>query len=88
MQEAINKYKSDNDWLSHFFNDCCALDPILEAKSGEVYQAYRVYCARVGDFTRSTTEFYNALSMRGITKRKTKAGMILTGLALVPENDD
>ena len=88
VQDAINKYKSDNDWLSHFFNDCCTLAPDLEAKSGEVYQEYRAYCARVGDFTRSTTEFYNALSMRGITKRKTKAGMILTGLALAPENDD
>lgn len=88
VRDAINKYKSDNDWLSHFFNDCCTLAPDLEAKSGEVYQEYRAYCARVGDFTRSTTEFYNALSMRGITKRKTKAGMILTGLALAPENDD
>lgn len=88
VQDAINKYKSDNDWLSHFFNDCCTLAPDLEAKSGEVYQEYRAYCARVGDFTRSTTEFYNALSMRGITKRKTKAGMILIGLALAPENDD
>ena len=70
VRDAINKYKSDNDWLSHFFNDCCTLAPDLEAKSGEVYQEYRAYCARVGDFTRSTTEFCNALSMRGLPNGK------------------
>lgn len=87
VQDAINKYKSDNDWLSHFFNECCELDPGLEEKSGEVYQAYRAYCARVGDFTRSTTEFYNALDSRGIRRRRTAKGNMLVGLKLVNTED-
>lgn len=87
VQDAINKYKSDNDWLSHFFNECCELDPGLEEKSGEVYQAYRAYCARVGDFTRSTTEFYNALDARGIRRRRTAKSNMLVGLKLVNTED-
>ena len=85
VQDAIDKYKSDNDWLSHFLDECCELDASLSEKSGEVYQAYRAYCARVGDFTRSTTEFYNALEMRGILRKRLKSGVVLHGLKLVEE---
>lgn len=86
VEDAISKYKSDNDWLSHFFNDCCELGDRLEEKSGEVYQAYRAYCARVGDFTRSTTEFYNALELRGIRQRRTNKGRFLVGLRLIEDD--
>ena len=82
VRDAIKKYKNDNDWLTHFFSDCCELDAGYEEKSGEVYRAYRSYCARVGDFTRSTTEFYNALEARGINRRRTAKGSIVTGLRL------
>lgn len=88
VQDAINKYKSDNDWLSHFLNECCELGDGLEEKSGEVYQAYRAYCARVGDFIRSTTEFYNALDMRGIRRRRTAKNNLLVGLQLVEPQDN
>ena len=87
VQDAIDKYRRDNDWLSHFFDECCELDPGLEEKSGEVYQAYRAYCARVGDFTRSTTEFYNALDARGIRRRRTAKSNMLVGLKLVNTED-
>ena len=85
VSDAVNMYKHDNDWLTHFFEDCCELGEGLEAKSGMVYQAYRAFCARTGEFTRSTTEFYNALEQRGIKKKKTRAGIMLLGLRLVEE---
>lgn len=46
VQDAIQKYKENNDWLSHFLEDCCEIDPSYEAKSGEVYNTYRSYCNR------------------------------------------
>lgn len=85
VSDAVNMYKNDNDWLTHFFEDCCELGEDLEAKSGMVYQEYRAFCARTGEFTRSTTEFYNALEQRGIKKKKTRAGIMLLGLRLVEE---
>ena len=42
--DAIQKYKENNDWLSHFLDDCCEINPSYEAKSGEVYNTYRSYC--------------------------------------------
>lgn len=82
VDNAINVYKSDNDWLTHFFDDCCELGAVYQAKSGEVYQAYRLFCARTGEFARSTTEFYNALELRGIRRKRTMKGVLLSGLRL------
>ena len=70
VKEAINKYKSDNDWLAHFLNDCCERGDGYEVGSGKFYSEYRAYCARVGDFTRSTTEFYNAVEQAGFKRVK------------------
>ena len=82
VEEAIRNYKRDNDWLGHFMEECCELGDSLEERSGEVYQAYRAYCARVGEFTRSTAEFYNALEVYGIRRRRTKKGVLLMGMRL------
>ena len=88
VEDAIAKYKQDNDWLSHFFNDCCELDPSYSVSSGELYRSYRAYASRVGDFIRSTTEFYNALDMRGITRRRTAKANLMVGLRLVDSESE
>lgn len=80
VKEAINKYKSDNDWLAHFLNDCCERGDGYEVGSGKFYSEYRAYCARVGDFTRSTTEFYNAVEQAGFKRVKKKHSMWILGL--------
>ena len=61
VQDAIQKYKENNDWLAHFLDDCCEVGDDFEAKSGEFYNAYRSYCLQMGEYTRSTTDFYSAL---------------------------
>ena len=43
---------------------------------------YRAYCARNGEFTRSTTEFYTALENAGFLRKKTKSGNVIMGLQL------
>ena len=83
VKEAINKYKSDNDWLAHFLNDCCECGDGYEVGSGKFYSEYRAYCARVGDFTRSTTEFYNAVEQAGFMRVKKKHSMWILGLRLL-----
>ena len=86
VEDAIGKYRRDNDWMTHFLDDCCELGAGLKEKSGEVYQAYRAYCARTGEFARSTTEFYNALEVRGIERKRTKKERLLLGLRLAEDN--
>lgn len=83
VEDAINKYKSDNDWLGHFLSECCERGNGYEVGSGKFYSEYRAYCVRVGDFTRSTTEFYNAVEQAGFKRMKKKHSMWILGLRLL-----
>ena len=83
VEDAISKYRQDNDWLGHFLADCCELGEPYETGSGKFYSEYRSYCARVGDFVRSTTEFYNAVEQRGFRRVKKKHSMWVLGLRLL-----
>ena len=87
VEEAIKSYREDNDWLGHFLGECCEVDKAYREKSGELYQEYRSYCMRTGEYARSTADFYNALELAGFSRRKSKAGMIVYGLRLKEENE-
>ena len=82
VQEAINQYRDNNDWLSIFLEDCCEIDRTFTQKSGEFYQEYRAYCQRNGEYARSTTDFYTGLENAGFARHKTKKGMLIYGLRL------
>ena len=81
-EAAIQKYKDNNDWLSQFLDECCEIDSSYSAKSGDVYNAYRSYCMQVGDYIRSTTDFYTALECAGFERKRSKSARLLFGLQL------
>lgn len=83
VEEAIRKYKENNDWLTHFLDDCCEINPSYSAKSGDVYNAYRSYCMQVGEYIRGTSDFYTALeTVGGFDRRRTSKANIIIGLQL------
>ena len=82
VEAAIQKYKDNNDWLSQFLDECCEIDSSYSAKSGDVYNAYRSYCMQVGDYIRSTTDFYTALECAGFESKRSKSARLLFGLQL------
>lgn len=82
VEAAIQKYKDNNDWLSQFLDECCEIDNAYSAKSGDVYNAYRSYCMQVGDYIRSTTDFYTALECAGFERKRSKSARMLFGLQL------
>lgn len=82
VEAAVKAYREDNDWLGHFLNDCCKTDVTYREKSGELYQEYRSYCARTGEYARSTADFYNALETAGFQRQKTKTGNFIRGLRI------
>ena len=82
VEDAINRYRENNDWLSSFVEECCEVDSTYTQKSGEFYQEYRLYCARTGEYTRSTSDFYTALENAGFEKKKTKVGAVIRGIRL------
>ena len=87
VEDAINRYRSDSDWLAHFLEECCEIGTDHHEKSGAFYSAYRAYCARTGDFIRSTTDFYNALEQRGFKREKRRDGRFVTGVRLAEDDD-
>ena len=85
VQDAIAAYKENNDWMKHFLDECCEIDSTFTEKSGELYTAYRAYCLRTGEFTRSAGDFYSVLEIENFQKKKTKKGIIVYGLRLKSE---
>lgn len=82
VADAIAEYRGMNDWLSQFMEDCCDIKDSLEQKSGELYQEYRAYCLRTGEYARNNADFTAALEKRGFMRKKKKSGMWVQGLQL------
>lgn len=87
VQEAINKYREDNNWMGQFIDDCCDTGGDNSEKSGRLYQAYRSYCASNAEFARSTSDFYAALENAGFNRKRTKDGSMVYGLTLKEGQD-
>ncbi|QGT99525.1 DNA primase, phage associated [Candidatus Syntrophocurvum alkaliphilum] len=85
VKDAMQAYKENNDWLSHFLTECCEIDKTFTAKSGEVYNEYRAFCFRTGEFARSTADFYTVLDSEGFERHKTKKGAVIKGFRLKSE---
>ena len=88
VEDAIKAYRENNDWMNHFLDECCEIDSAFTEKSGELYTAYRAYCLRTGEFTRSAGDFYSVLEIENFQKKKTKKGIIVYGLRLKSEFED
>ena len=88
VTKAVQAYHADNDWLGHFLNENCELDPSYEQKSGDLYQKYREYCQGIGEYTRSTTDFYTALKNAGFQRQHKQNGRFIKGLRLKVDADE
>lgn len=87
VDEAIESYRSSNDWLGHFLDECCERGDDMTARSGELYTTYRTFSASIGEYVRSTTDFYAALELEGLKRTKTRLGSIVSGIRILPRND-
>jgi phage/plasmid-associated DNA primase len=85
VRKAIDEYKSSNDWLHNFLDECCEVDKDYRQPSGELYLTYRVKSESNGEYVRSTTDFYTALTNAGYVKYRSKEGFFIHGLRLFNE---
>lgn len=88
VTKAVKDYHADNDWLGHFLNENCELDSSYQQKSGDLYQKYREYCQGIGEYIRSTTDFYTALKNAGFQRQHKQNGRFIKGLRLKVEADE
>lgn len=84
VEDATQEYMEENDWLTHFLDDCCELDPSYTERSGLLYDTYRSYAKRMGEHVRNNVDFYTAVKKMGISNKKNRTGSILFGVRLKP----
>ena len=82
VRAAVKAYRDSNDWLSFFLDECCEVNPDYREKSGSVYQEYRDFCMRNGEWARSTADFYTALDQAGFERAKKMNRVFISGLRL------
>lgn len=82
VQNAIDKYRKDNDWFGNFLDECCEIDETFTERSGDLYINYRNYADKMGAFKRSNSDFVAALENVGFERKKTKKGIIVKGLRI------
>ena len=82
VRTAIAAYRENNDWLRAFLEEKCEVDKKYKEASGQFYIAYRAYCESNGEYVRSTTDFYGALTTYGFERHKTKIGNFIHGVRL------
>ena len=88
VQRAIDEYRIQNDWFTHFLEDKCEVDPKYRVSSSELYQTYRNYCMDTNEYVRSTTDFYFALEKAGFTKLNLSGRKFLKGLRIKVDDGD
>ena len=88
VEMAIEEYRNQNDWFTHFLEDKCEVDPTYREGSNNLYQAYRNYCQDTNEYVRSTTDFYFALEKAGFTRVNVGGRKSIKGLRLKLDDGD
>lgn len=83
VEEVTEAYRGQEDWLSNFIAECCILNADARVRAGELYQEYRAWAQRNGDYVRRLPDFNTAMEAAGFHKiapgnRKTWEGLSLS----------
>ena len=69
VEEATTEYRQRENWLENFLEECCTTGPDAKAPAGELYQTYREWAQRSGDYVRRDVEFSDAMTSKGFAKK-------------------
>ena len=83
VKEATEVYRSAEDWLGNFINECCEVGDFEEA-GGRLFETYMSWCeANNEHFIRRSRDFAEALRTKGYDDRHSRNGSVWTGLRLL-----
>lgn len=82
VDNAIGKYREENDWLANFLEECCIVGELESCAGGILYKTYRAWSTELGEYTRRNRDFADALRSAGFTSKKTNKGSIWKGLSI------
>ena len=82
VDDAIGKYREENDWLAHFLSECCIVGEKESVGGGVLYKAYRAWATETGEYVRRNRDFADALRVAGFEMKKTSKENVWKGLTL------
>ena len=82
VDEAIKKYRDENDWLSSFIEDCCIVGKNEKVTGGRLYEVYKEWSTEMGEYVRRNRDFAQALKSAGFGFKKTKKFNEWLGLSI------
>ena len=78
--EVTEAYRGQEDWLSNFISECCTREDGARTGAAELYQAYRDWAERSGDYVRRLPDFNAAMEAAGFQKIAPKNKKTWVGL--------
>ena len=84
VEEVTEAYRGQEDWLSCFISECCLRETDARIGAAELYQAYRAWAERSGDYVRRLPDFNAAMEAAGFQKVAPKNRKTWVGLSLSP----
>lgn len=79
---ATSEYRTEQDTIGQFLNDCCELGSAHEIGASVLYQAYEAWAKQLGLRPDSGTKFGADLGRRGFESKHTRLGKLRKGLQL------
>lgn len=70
VKQATGEYREEMDTLGEFFDECCVIHADIEAKSADLYKAYREWSESHSYSPMSQRALGQALTERGIGRRR------------------
>lgn len=80
VAQATREYQAESDPLAPFLVDCCEMDPVFKVTKGELWGAYRGWCAVNKEMAVSRNAFADRMKSRGFGEGNTGSARFWTGL--------
>jgi len=83
IKAATDAYKSREDWLGNFIDECCIRDVHARVGANELYKVYHSWAEETGDYVRRSNEFVAGMEQAGFQNIKPKNKSTWIGLKTV-----
>jgi len=78
---ATEEYLESEDALGRWLQDECQLHPNARASTDELYQSWKMWCEKNGEYLPSLRKFSDDLNKRGFTRTRSNRERIFIGIA-------
>jgi putative DNA primase/helicase len=87
VRDASEAYFTEEDLISTWIAECCAVDGIYSQTSAKLYRSWKCWAENAGERPGSNKAFSKTLSERGFTHKHERGGATFYGIALKPDED-